>query len=248
MKTRNTVKTGDTITLTAVDRPAHLQCVSDPLGGVLLTSGSSTFGPYTHDTQWDQDGGVVTISRAIRESFNPASIPVGSSARIFSGEEAPVDFVAAVAADVVIASTGANNDLTFTAVVPGVAGDSLTVAIVQPETADEDLAVTYVAPNAVISLPTDGVGDPVAATAAQVKTAWDLSPALAVMTVAFEGTGAGNVETEAQTALTGGADQVDGTGYGVAGSGSIYTDTDTPGLYFNTGTADEPAWFEIATA
>jgi len=250
MKTRHVVQTGDTITLTAVDSPATLVCISDPtLEGALLTSTAQTFGPFTHETIWEQDGGSVTVTRDIREAFNQASIPVGSSgARIFSGAEAPTDFEAAVAADLTIASSGANNDLTFTAVTAGVAGNSLTVAIVQPVTLDAELEVTYVAPDAVISLPTDGAGDPVAATAAQVKTAWDLSAAVAVMTVAFEGTGAGNVEAEAETPLADGADQVDGTGYGEAGTGSLYIDTDTPGLYYNTGTAAEPVWFEIATS
>lgn len=68
MKTRYILETGDTITIATVDTAAHLRRVDDPSIGALVTSGSQTFGPYTHDTHWEQDGGTVTINRTIAES------------------------------------------------------------------------------------------------------------------------------------------------------------------------------------
>jgi hypothetical protein len=246
MKQRHILTTGDTITLTAIDEPAHLRRVDDHTIGALLTSTSQTFGPYTHETHWEQDGGTVTIARDIQEA---AEIGSGSAdVKLLTGEGAPVDFEAAVAATLTIDSIAANSDLTFTAVTAGVAGNSYTVAIVQPTEVDQSLAIAFDGTDAVISLPTDGSGDPVAATATDVETAWALEAVAAVITCEAEGTGAGTVEIAAEAPLADGADQIDGTGYGVAGTGSMYTDYDTPGLYFNTGTKAAPVWFEIATS
>src|SRR6185369_17277302 len=92
----------------------------------------------------------------------------------------------AVASELTIASTGANNDLTFTAVVAGVAGDALQVEIVQATDPDVALSVGYAAGLATITLPTDGTSAPVAATATAVKVAWDASDAVEDMTIAYE--------------------------------------------------------------
>jgi hypothetical protein len=252
--------------------------LSDAPGGepyapvALAASTPVTVGPFATPRRYDVITTTGSIAVAINEVAESAAGNMGSQSpdavaitggtisgavieigtetgvKLLAGEGPPDDFVAAIAADLTFDSTAANSDLTFTAVVAGAAGNSLTVTIVQPVTLSAELEVTYVAPDAIISLPTDGSGDPVAATAEEVKTAWDLSDAAEVMDCEFEGTGAGEVDAETETPLADGADQVDGTGYGVASTGSLYSDYDTPGLYFMTGTVEEPAWFEIATS
>jgi hypothetical protein len=165
------------------------------------------------------------------------------------GDGAPADFAAAVASTAVVASVGDNNDLTVTAVTAGIAGDSITVEIVQATDPDESLAVAVDGTAVTITLPSDALGDPVAATATEVKSAWDATAAaLALATVAVEGTGAGTVAVAAETPLAGGADQVDGAGGGFAGAGSFYIDQGTPAVLINTGTLAEPAWTALAEA
>ena len=175
-----------------------------------------------------------------------------TSLGVLSGVGAPVDYVAPVNATLTIDSVAANSDLTFTAATAGAAGNSLTVAILQPVTNDEVLTVSFDGTDAIISLPTDGGGSPVATTAAEVKAAWDATiyvappnayPLTAFITVAVEGDGSGAVGAAAEAPLATGVTEVLGTGYGL--NSVIYVDTDTPGLYINSGTSAEPAWTAV---
>lgn len=185
---------------------------------------------------------VVAASVALLDE-----IRLAGAVCVLTGAGAPTDYVAAVAASKVFASAGGNNDLTFTAVAAGAAGNDLAVAIVQDAGLDTPLSVAYLDGTATVTLPTDGAGVPVAATAAEIKTAWDLSDAVDVMTVAFEDTGAGNVSAAAETPLESGADVVPGTGGGYAGGGSLYLRT-TGKIYTNKGTAAEPEWGIVTSA
>lgn len=165
---------------------------------------------------------------------------------IAAGVGAPIAYSAAVAASLVHNSVAVNSDLTFTAVGTGPQGNNYSVEILQPVTADQVLTIEFDESKATIRLPTDVGGSPVAATATQVKAAWDgfihtFPPFAALLTtyitVAVEGDGSGAVDTLAEASLANGADVVAGSG-----PAYLYVDTDTPGLYINTGTLEQPAW------
>lgn len=113
---------------------------------------------------------------------------------------------ALAAASLVIVSSGANNNLTATAVTEGAAGNSLAVEIVQGSGVSVPLSVAYSTGTATVTLPTDGAEDPVAATAEDVKTAWDASTADNTITLAFEGDGSGTVAAAVLANLAGGDD------------------------------------------
>lgn len=165
-----------------------------------------------------------------------------------SGASTPVAFVAAVAGTKVYASAGANNNLTVTAKVAGAVGNAYTVSCVQGAGVSTPLSVVYTAGATVITLPSDGAGDPVVATANQVKVAWDASAAFEKMTIAVEGSGAGTVAVFASAPLLTGADVIAGSGGGFAGPGSEYTALDTGKQYLNSGTAAEPVWKIVTSA
>ena len=156
---------------------------------------------------------------------------------VAAGAGAPTAYAAAVAASYVVNSVAANSDLTFTALVAGAYGNTYSVEILQPVTLNEPLAVAWDGSKISISLPTDGAGAPVAATALQVKTAFDLTDAAGVISCAAEGDGSGAVDALAEQSLASGADEVAGSG-----PAYLYVDTTTPGLYINTGTLEQPAW------
>lgn len=177
--------------------------------------------------------GTATVSL---EEKLVASASVASGLVLLAGDDAPDDGAQATGT---VASAGGNNNLTFTAVAYGSVGNNYRVGTVQGTGVDTPISVTISGNDFTIILPTDSNGDPDAATADDIKTEWDASDAVDIMTVAFEGTGAGNVSAVALAALTGG---LDGTGYGVAGKGSLYSDTDAGELYINTGDATAPAW------
>lgn len=127
--------------------------------------------------------------------------------------------VNAVAATLTTALAGANNDMVFTAVTKGVAGNAITIAYVNPgtETATESVTVT----GSAISVTLRSVSS-VLSTAAQVKTAIDNNTAAhALVTLANSGgdTGAGAVIALTATHLAGG---VDGT---VGRVGQVMFDT-----------------------
>lgn len=66
MKNSHVVPAGYTITLTAGDTPASLHRVDDRTIGALLTAAANTFGPYNVPTEWESDGGTVTVAVALR--------------------------------------------------------------------------------------------------------------------------------------------------------------------------------------
>lgn len=166
---------------------------------------------------------------------------------ILTGATAPDDYLDAVAASEVYVSAGDDNDLTITAVDAGVLGNLKSVSCVQAETVSAALSVTYVDGVALITLPSDGSGDPVDQTANEVKVAWDASDAVDAMTVEVEGDGTGIVAAFASAVLADGADVV-GTGVGTADKGQPYIARDTGKMYLNGGTLAEPAWKIVTSA
>jgi hypothetical protein len=87
-------------------------------------------------------------------------------------------------------------DLTYTAVAYGTAGNSITIRYVDPAGNDQALAVSVIASAITVSLATGPAGA-ITSTAAQIKAAVDASsPAHALVTVAVTGTGS-TVQTAA---------------------------------------------------
>ncbi len=175
-------------------------------------------------------------------------VQFSNGVQVLAGDAAPVDYAAAVAASLVRSSTGANNDLTFTAVTAGAAGNNMSVAVVQGAGVSVPLSVAVtIDGDAIITLPTDGSSVAVTKTATEVKAAWDASDAVDFMTVAVEGTGAGNVLAAAVASLTSGAD-VTGTGVATAEAGSLYLSATAKKAYVNGGTLAQPVWKIVTSA
>lgn len=191
---------------------------------------------------------VAAAAVGLLDAAEVAKLQFANGVQILAGAAAPTDFAAAVAASKVFASGGANNDLTFTAVVAGAAGNDFTIAITQSVNVSDPLAVNVNGNQTVISLPTDGASAPVAATAAEIKTAWDLSARVADITVAFEGTGAGNVSAAVAAPLANGAAEIPGTGDGVAEPSTLYLSKTQKKLYINGGTLAQPVWKIVTSA
>lgn len=167
---------------------------------------------------------------------------------------APTDYVAPVNAFLLVDSAPLNSDLTFTAVVDGTPGNSLTVAILQPVSINQLLGIDFDGTDAIINLPTDGAGSPIAVTATAIKALWDghivvLFPYAFLLTtqitVVVENDGTGVVGAAAQTNLAGGVNEVLGTGYGTAKLGHLYVDNTTPAVYVNVGTITAPVWTAV---
>lgn len=148
---------------------------------------------------------------------------------------------------------GDDNALTFTAASYGPAGNGISVAYVDPGVPDAALAVTGVMSEngfaITVWLATDENGD-IISTAAEIKAAVEAEMD-GWVTVDIDTSdsgdgddGSGVVTAMAAANLEGGA----GVGCGEAGKGSRYTDYDTPGLYINTGDADQPVWTELVQA
>jgi len=217
--------------------------VFGPFGSAAQISVEAVAGTSVYRAAPAQDYGVdhssLTLNKAeIRGSQGDWCLLTGSGAPAISAQAAAV-----------LASAGANNDLTFTAVGYGADGNSLSVKIVQATALSTALGVAITGDTdygdwlATITLPSDGAGDPVAKTANQVKTAWDaVAAAVGVVTVAVEGSGAGNVAAHVVELLFGGT----GVGPGFAGKGSKYIDLDSGDEYNNTGTLAQPAWTQLA--
>jgi len=122
----------------------------------------------------------------------------------------------AVPAVLTTALTGANNDLTFLAVTPGTAGNSITVKLTDPSGNNQALSVSVVSNDIDVSLAT-GAGGAITSTARQVRNALnaDTSAAAKITTdIAPGNTGYGIVTAMAKTNLAGGA---------AAGGGGAYT-------------------------
>lgn len=113
-----------------------------------------------------------------------------------------------VAASLTSNMTAATSDLTYTAVVPGSAGNSINVTHVDPGASNAALAVSVFVKTITISLATNGAGA-ITSTAAQVKAAVNShAAAAALVTCEDEGAGSGVVNALANANLTGGADAV----------------------------------------
>lgn len=167
------------------------------------------------------------------------AISLSNGAQLLTNAGAPTD---SVQASLVVASAAADSDLTFTAVDGGTAPEAISVEVVQGVGTSVPLSVDVVGDAITITLGTDGADAPVASTATEVKTAYDLVPAaVALATVAVEGAGTGAVDVTAEANLAGGTD---GTGQGTAGKGSVCLDTTNAKIYQNTGTADILTWTE----
>jgi hypothetical protein len=139
--------------------------------------------------------------------------------------------------------TGANNDLVFTAVPAGAAGNRISVEYVNPGANNQALHVVINGTAIRIFLAT-GVAGAITTTAAQIAALTDFA---ALVTVANK---AANDGTGVVTAMTGTplAGGVDIPGIGVAGKGSRYTDYTNGELYINTGTAAAPVWKKVTHA
>lgn len=106
------------------------------------------------------------------------------------------------------ALAGDDNDLTFTAVTPGVAGDSITITYVDPAGINQALSVGVVATDITVNLATDGASAP-SSTAAEIKAEIEATAAAAALvTVEFASgnDGTGIPVAMVQTPLAGGVD------------------------------------------
>lgn len=154
--------------------------------------------------------------------------------------------------------TGTNNDLTYTAVDGGTAGNSITIAYVDPSGNDQELGVVVTDTDIVVNLATGGAGA-ITSTAADIEAAIEADEdAAALVTVANKtgNDGTGVVTALAETALAGGLGAesvavvettpgVDATGLGV-GIGALLRDT-TNGVLYQTTTAGVPTWAKVGT-
>jgi len=111
-------------------------------------------------------------------------------------------------AAVTIAPAGDNNDVDWTAVVGGAAGNDITIEYENPGAASQALTVTVVDKAITISLATDGAGAITSTANDVIAKVAETAAAKALVTGAPHGTdtGAGVVTAMAPAALTGGAD------------------------------------------
>lgn len=114
--------------------------------------------------------------------------------------------VGAVAATLTTALTGANNDITLTAIVRGISGNGITLALVDPGGNNQALAVTVTGTDISASLAT-GSGGAITTTANQLLAAIAASAAGTLVTgaIATGNDGTGIVTALTKTALSGGA-------------------------------------------
>lgn len=182
-------------------------------------------------------------------SMVPVVGTVGTLAEVV-GEGEPVDNDYA---SLTVNPTGDDNSLSYTSKLAGVDGNQITVTYVDPGDAEVPLSVAVNnGTDIVVTLETD-VSEAIVTTAAEIKALIEgdeTADALVTVEVDAADSGSGDDGSGVVTAmvvddLAGG---VDGTGRGVAGPGSRYTDIETPTLYINTGTADAPTWVALAEA
>lgn len=149
---------------------------------------------------------------------------------------------ASVTATLTTALTGANNDLVFTAVPVGAAGNAISVQYLNPGLPSIGLSVAVAAGAIVVTLATNG-SSVITTTAAQIAALAGLG---SLVTIANAGgnDGTGVVTAMAATNLSGG---VNGSGTGVAGKGSRWTNYVLGTLWINTGTKASPVWTQVAT-
>lgn len=157
-------------------------------------------------------GAAISTVDAVRDAIE--ADPVAGN--LISVSVSSGDPEAAVAASLTTALTGANNDLVYTAVDAGAAGNDITVTYVVSGT-DTPLSVDVTGTDIVVNVETDS-GDAAVSTANEVKAAiagdQDAS-ALVTVADAAENDGSGVVTALSETGLTGGVDASDGLGGGV---------------------------------
>lgn len=152
---------------------------------------------------------------------------------------------AAATAELTTSLTGSDNDLVFTSLLYGAAGNAITVEYVDPGENDASLSIEVNGTAIVVNLATDS-GGLITSTAAEITTAIEADAAAdALVSVANSGgdDGSGVVTALAETAL---ADGVDASKAGLAVVGALLVDYDSGTLYVNTGTQAEPVWTELA--
>lgn len=186
------------------------------------------------------DRHLVPIVDVDRTDLTQPQYAPASAIGIAVGDGAPTNYSAAVAATYTHDSVAVNADLTFTALAPGAAGNAYSVEVIQPVTLSAVLEVLWNGSKVTINLPTDGAGAPVAATALEVKTAFDLTLAASYISCAVEGDGSGAVDVLTEANLATGADEVAGSG-----PSWLYVDNTTPALYVNTGTLEASVWAAV---
>lgn len=137
---------------------------------------------------------IETIKAGKPNAFN-----VDFKGKKFFGEKM-LATIAAVAASKVI------QDLTFTADIAGVGGNSISLTYIKPAAASQALSVSVSGNDITVSLATD-VGALAISTANDIKTALDgNAAAAALINTAVSGVGTTVQAAQAQTFLTGGAD------------------------------------------
>lgn len=203
-----------------------------------VTAGDTVpFGPFTtsHVFKVISDRGELSIS--IAEPDVPAP---NLSSPMLANDGAPAN---GVQASLTTSLTGADNDLVFTAVAVGTAGNGISVEYVDPGDNDVPLSVEIIGGKQIkITLATDS-GGTITTTAGDIAALTELEP---LVTVANSGAddGTGLVTEMAQTFL---ADGENATGHGTAGKGSICVDYTNGALYLNTGDSIVPAWKRLLT-
>lgn len=200
--------------------------------------------PNTRNETAENGWSIKRIINAVNAMFTELYGTGVTAAAFSSGDGAPDDTVQATFSTNL---TGDNNDLTYTAVLPGADGNAVTVRYSDPAANDAELSVSVTGTAITVNLAT-GVAGAITTIASEIVTAIEASEAAsALVTVADKAAnnGTGEVTAMAATPLANGADA---TGQGTAGTGVIYVDTTTPDLYINAGTADAVEWKLITRA
>jgi hypothetical protein len=206
----------------------------------LFESVTRIFGPFSDDRDYlivTEYGPALSSSIGVRPDNNVVNL---------EGDDVPIDNVQASLAT---ALTGDDNDLVFTAVPAGAAGNRISIQYRDPAANDVALSVavngTPHGTAIVFTLATDGGG--AITTVADDITALVESDLADFVTVANAEDNDGSVEVTAM-AVTHLADGVTGTGTDVAGPGSRFTDYTNANLYINAGTKAAPVWKLVTRA
>lgn len=231
----------------------------EPLSFTALADGDTVLvGPFASIARF----ALECTSGSIAYSMAPVDFPTLTEAMVAAGfpSARPADVVelfgdgapvAPVQAALTVNPAGAENALTFTAVAFGDSGNDITIEYRAQDAAEAPLTVSVDGTAIVVLLEMDDSDPPaIVSTAADVLAAIEASAeasALVTVAIAASDTGDSDDGSGVVTARTA-ANLADGegTGVGVAGKGSRYTDYTTPDLYLNTGTADEPDWVALA--
>lgn len=206
------VQTTEQLKLLDAARTADIAIMKTNLLAIISDLSTLNTSVVGMQTRWDANKEGVTLAQRVvttdhdyihdGKAFNLAGLLTVAASNFGAIEFTPH---AATAATVTLDLTAALSDLTFTAVTAGLAGNEYSVEITSLLTADAPLEVTFnpISKKITISAGCDEAGA-IKSTALEVKTAYDLTAGLAVITCAVEGNGSGVVNVKAQTNLTGG--------------------------------------------